>query len=66
MFEPFAVHALTNIEAEDDIQWDLIELDEIDVLQHAFVFHFEVFPAKPRDRLAAIGDEHVHTNGFDP
>jgi hypothetical protein len=40
-------------------------LDEIDLLQHALVLHFEVFRAKAGDGLAAIRDEHIHTNGFD-
>src|SRR5262245_29554043 len=64
MLESFAVDALADIEAEHDVQRELLEPDQVDLLRHAFVFDFEVRGAKPGDDLTAIRDQHVDTDGF--
>ena len=65
MLQPLSIHALADVETENDIQRDLLEADEVHLLQDALVADLEVLRSEAAHDLAAIRDEHVHANRVD-
>ncbi len=61
----FAADALAHVERQHDVERNLLEADEVDLLRHAIVQHFEVGRLEADDRFVAIGDEDVHAYGLD-
>ena len=62
--EPLARDAVAHVEAENHVERNLLEADEIDLLRHAVVEDLEVGGFQAGDRLAFVGDEDVDAHRF--
>src|ERR1700752_669189 len=64
MLQPLSIHALADVEPEDDVERDLLEANEVHFLQDAFVPDLEILWPQPTDDLTAILDQHFDSNSL--
>src|SRR5262249_2471930 len=67
LLETIAADALAHVEREHHVQRNLLEADEIDLLRHAVIEHFEVARLETSERgtSVAIGHQYIHTYRLD-